>query len=98
MSENATAEMPPQLVQFLLGGQALVVATVDEQGVPTTSLMTWAVARNPLTVALAVDGRQRPLRNIRLNPKGASGGLGDDLCHGLCRTPVLATGLMESAP
>ena len=65
MSENAPAEMPPQLVQFLLGGKALVVATVNEQGAPVTSLMTWAVARNPLTVALAVDLRNRALRNIR---------------------------------
>jgi len=37
MSENAPADMPPELVQFLLGGQALVIATVDEQGAPTTS-------------------------------------------------------------
>jgi len=98
MAENAPAEMPPQLVQFLLGGQALVVATVDEQGAPVTSLMTWAVARNPLTVALAVDLRNRSLRNIRMNPKVAIEVLGDDLCYGLRGTAVVEKELMESPP
>src|SRR6266850_2542597 len=98
MSENDPAEMPPQLVQFLLGGQALVVATVDEQCVPTTSLMTWAVARNPLTVALAVDLRNRSLRNLRMRPKVAIEVLGDDLCYGLRGTAVVEKELMESAP
>ena len=67
MPENAPGEMPPHLVQFLLGGQALVVATVDEQGAPVTSLMTWAVARNPQTVTLAVDARSWSMRNLRTN-------------------------------
>jgi flavin reductase (DIM6/NTAB) family NADH-FMN oxidoreductase RutF len=98
MSENAPAEMPPQLVQFLLGGQALVVATVDERGAPVTSLMTWAVARNPLTVALAVDLRNRSLRNLRMNPKVAIEVLGDDLCYGLRGTAVVEKELMESPP
>src|SRR3979490_67054 len=98
MSENAPADMPPAPVEFLLGGQALVVATVDEQGVPTTSLMTWAVARNPLTVALAVDLRKRSLRNLRLNPKGAVDVLGDHRCYGLRGTAVVEKELMESAP
>src|SRR6266850_2031752 len=83
MSENGPAEMPPELVQFLLGGRALVVATVDEQGAPVTSLMTWAVARNPLTVALAVDLRNRSLRNIRMNPKVAIEELRDHAAAGI---------------
>src|SRR4030081_3252268 len=94
MSENGPAEMPPELVQFLLGGQALVVATVDEQGAPMTSLMTWAVARNPLTV----DLRNRSLRNLRMRPKVAIEVLGDDLCYGLRGTAVVEKELMESAP
>jgi hypothetical protein len=98
MAENAPTEMPPQLVQFLLGGQALVVASVDEQGAPVTSLMTWAVARNPQTLTLAVDTRGRSLRNIRGNGKVAIEVLGDDICYGLRGTAVVEKELMQSAP
>jgi flavin reductase (DIM6/NTAB) family NADH-FMN oxidoreductase RutF len=98
MSENAPAEMPPRLVRFLLGGQALIVATVDEQGAPGTSLMTWAVARNPVTLTLAVDTRGQSLRNIRANPKVAIEVLGDDICYGLRGTAVVEKELMESPP
>jgi len=97
MAENVP-EMPPHLVQFLLGGQALVVATVNEQGAPLTTLMTWAVARNPRTLALAVDTRGRAMRNIRSNGKVAIEVLGDDLCYGLRGTAVVEKELMHSAP
>ena len=98
MAEGAPLEMPPYLVQFLLGGQALVVATVDEQGAPQTTLMTWAVARNPQTLALAVDTRGRSMRNIRRTGKVAVEVLGDDICYGLRGTAVVEKELMESAP
>ena len=98
MAGNAPTEMPPHLVQFLLGGQALVVATVDEQGYPHTTLMTWAVARNPQTLTLAVDTRSRSMRNIRAHPKVAIEVLGDDICYGLRGTAVVEKELMQSAP
>ena len=98
MPENAPGEMPPHLVQFLLGGQALVVATVDEQGAPVTSLMTWAVARNPQTVTLAVDARSWSMRNLRTNGKVALEVLGDDICYGLRGTAVVEKEQMQSPP
>jgi len=98
MSENAPAEMPPHLVQFLLGGQALVVASVDERGEPLTTLMTWAVARNPQTLTLAVDIRGRAMRNLRANAKVAVEVLGDDICYGLRGTAVVEKELMQSPP
>src|SRR3954469_5260316 len=98
MSENAPAEMPPHLVQFLLGGQALVVASVDERGEPLTTLMTWAVARNPQTLTLAVDTRSRSMRNMRHNGKVAIEVLGDDICYGLRGTAVVEKETMKSAP
>ena len=98
MPENAPVEMPPHLVQFLLGGQALVVATSDDQGSPLTALMTWAVARNPQTLTLAVDSRGRSMRNIRANGRVAIEVLGDDLCYGLRGTAVVEKEQMQSAP
>src|SRR2546426_2154831 len=98
MAENAPAEMPPHLVQFLLGGQALVVATADENGAPVTTLMTWAVARNPQTLALAVDIRGRTMRNLRANGKVAIEALGDDICYGLRGTAVGGKEATQSTP
>jgi predicted pyridoxine 5'-phosphate oxidase superfamily flavin-nucleotide-binding protein len=92
------AEMPPHLVQFLLGGQTCVVATVDERARPLTTLMTWVVARNPQTLTMAVDTRGKSLRNIRANPHVAIEVLGDDLCYGLRGTAVIEKEQMQSTP
>lgn len=98
MADHAPAEMPPHLVQFLMGGKTCVVATVDEEGLPQTTLMTWVVARNPQTVALAVDTRSRALRALRGNGRIALEVLGDDLCYGLRGTALVEKELMQSAP
>ena len=95
---TAPREMPPHLVQFLLGGQTCVVATVDEHRWPTTTLMTWVVARNPQTVTLAVDMRGKSLRNIRKNAHVAIEVLGDDLCYGLRGVAVIEKEEMQSPP
>ena len=92
------AEMPKQLVQYLLGGHACVVATVDEQGRPMTTLMTWVVARDQQTLTIAIDTRGRALKNLRLHPDVAVEVLGDDLCYGLRGKAVVEKELMESAP
>lgn len=98
MTVHAPAEMPPHLVQFLIGGTTCVVATVDEQGLPQTTLMTWVVARNPQTLTIAVDTRSRALRALRANGKIAVEVLGDDLCYGLRGTALVEKELMQSAP
>lgn len=90
--------MPPHLVQFLVGGKTCVVATVDEQGLPQTTLMTWVVARNPQTLTIAVDTRSRALRALRANGRIAVEVLGDDLCYGLRGTALVEKELMQSAP
>lgn len=96
--KSSPAEMPPELVRFLLGGQTCVVATVDEAGHPMTTLMTWVVARNPQELTIAVDVRGRALKNLRQNPRVAVEVLGDDLCFGLRGTAVIEQELMASAP
>src|SRR5205085_10052036 len=62
------------------------------------TLMTWAVARNPQTLTLAVDTRSRAMRNIRTNPKVAIEVLGDDICYGLRGTAVVEKDRMQSPP
>jgi hypothetical protein len=90
--------MPASLVQFLDGGQICVVATVDESGFPQTTIMTWAVARNPKTIALAVDTRSRAMQALRRDVRVAIEVLGDDMCYGLRGKAVVEKEPMESAP
>jgi hypothetical protein len=91
-------EMPKNLVQFLLGGQTCVVATVDAKCSPSTTVMSWAVARNPQTLTLAVDLRSTSLQNIRQNGRIALEVLGDDLCYGLRGSAVIEKETMASTP
>lgn len=75
--------LPAELVRFLNGGQTCIVATIDDEGCPSTTLMTWVVARDPLTLTLAVDQRSRTLGNLRKRPHIAIEILGDGVCYGL---------------
>ena len=95
---QAPGQMPPDLVQFLLGGQTCVVATVDEQGAPMTTLMTWVVARNEHSLTMAIDTRGRALRNVRANGRVAVEVLGNDLCFGLRGVATVEKELMDSTP
>ncbi len=95
---QAPAGMPLALVDFLLGGQTCVVATVDEHGEPMTTLMTWVVARNEHSLTMAIDTRGRALKNVRLNGKVAVEVLGDDLCYGLRGVATVEKELMNSTP
>jgi hypothetical protein len=92
------AEMPKQLVHFLIGGQTCVVASVDPEGRPVTSIMTWVVARDTQTIAIAVDSRSRALANVRANGQLAIEVLGDDLCYGMRGVAVIEKESLESAP
>ena len=92
------AQMPPQLVQLLLGGQTCVVATVDERGRPSTTLMTWVVARDPQTISIAFDVRGRALANVRNNPEIAIEVLADDIIFGLRGRAVIEKERMDCAP
>lgn len=98
MTAQPPSEMPKELVQYLLGGQACVIGTVDAEGKPLTTLMTWVVARDPQTITVAIDTRGRALKNIRASPAVAVEVLGDDLCYGLRGVAVVEKELMDSPP
>jgi len=63
-----------------------------------TALMTWVVARNPQTLAIAMDTRGKSLRNLRANAQVAIEVLGDDLCYGLRGMAVIEKEQMQAAP
>jgi len=90
--------LPKELVQFLIGGQTCVVASVDSQGRPLTSIMTWVVARDTQTIAIAIDTRSRAFANVRANGQMAIEVLGDDLCFGLRGIAVVEKERLDNAP
>ena len=90
--------LPAELVRFLSGGQTCIVATVDDEGSPSTTLMTWVVARDPLTLVLAIDQRSRALRNLRKRPHIAVEVLGDGVCYGLRGHADIEKETLLSAP
>lgn len=72
-------ELKTRLLNFLTGGQSVVVATASKAGEPHAAIMTWVVARPDGTLAIAMDSRATPFRNLQENPRIALEVLGDDL-------------------
>src|SRR5215470_19311095 len=73
-------ELGRLLYGALRGGTAVVLATVGEDGTPSTALNTWIVAKDDHTVALAVDTRSTAYANISAGrTKVAFEVLADDL-------------------
>jgi len=74
------AELRRLLLGALRGGTSVVLATVSEDGVPSTALNSWIVAKDEQTVALAVDTRSSAYANISAGrTKVAFEVLADDL-------------------
>jgi len=97
-SQQAATGMPEEVVKFLQGGRAVIVATLDGHGRPTTTLMTWVVARDAHTVALAVGNPGRAFTNMIERKHVALEVLGDDLTWGMRGHARIELEKMTSAP
>lgn len=56
----------------LTGGTSIVLATVSEDGVPSTALNSWLVAKDEKTIALAMDRRSSAFINISAGRTGVA--------------------------
>lgn len=90
--------LPAELVAYLVGGQLCVVSSLDEDGRPSTTLMSWVVALGPTRLALCVDSRSRTFRNLVDRPVVAVEVLGDGLTWGVKGTSRLAKQAMDATP
>ncbi len=90
--------LPDELVRHLTGGQLSVVASLEEDGRPVTTLMSWVVALSPKRIALCVDSRSRTYRNLVDRRHAALEVLGDGLTWGVKGTSRLAKERMEATP
>jgi hypothetical protein len=98
MRASVQSSLPLEVSAALTGGQANVVATLDADGLPTTSLMTWVVARDPRRIALCVDRRSRSFRNLSERPVVALEILADNVVCGVKGTVRLVKENMDSPP
>ena len=64
------ARLRTLLLGALKGGTAVVLATVSEDGAPTTALNSWVVAKDETTVAFALDARSSAYGNISAGRTG----------------------------
>ena len=101
MASRAVAvmsELPPEVVTAITGGQANIVSTLDPDGRPSTTLMTWAIAKDAKRMALCVDTRSRAYLNIVERSAIAIEILADDITFGVKGTAQIAKERMDAPP
>ncbi|MDQ6767950.1 MAG: pyridoxamine 5'-phosphate oxidase family protein [Candidatus Eremiobacteraeota bacterium] len=64
MQQPAPDHIRSALQAALTRGTSVVLATVSNDGMPSTAFCSWVVAANPTTIALALDSRSTAHRNI----------------------------------
>lgn len=88
----------PGLMRILRDGQPCVLATVDSQGAPYTTFMSWVSARDDRTVCMAIDTRGLAFRNMQHNPAVALEILAPDRVLGIRGTARIHQEKLESCP
>lgn len=91
-------ELPESVLRHVVGGQVHIVGTLDPDGRPSTTLMTWVVARDARRLRLCVDTRSRTFQNLLERPAIAIEVLGDDLTWGLKGVARVVKPQMDSTP
>lgn len=88
----------PGLKRLLHSGLPCVLATVNPDGEPTTTFMSWVAAPDDRTVCLAIDARGTALRNMRNNPAVALEILAPDRVLGIRGTAHIHHEQVKSCP
>lgn len=96
--DDPLPELTEELVAFLSGGRPTVVATVEPDGGPATTLMSWLVAVDAARVRLCVDTRSRAFRNLTERSHVALEILGDEITWGVRGNATVLREQMESTP
>jgi hypothetical protein len=88
----------PGLARLLHNGQPCVLATVDPDGAPYTTFMSWVSARDDRTVCMAIDTRGVALRNMQQNPTVVLEILALDRVLGIRGTARVRSDQVQSCP
>jgi hypothetical protein len=89
--------LPTRVLEFLRGGYPVVAATVDEDGAPMTTLVTWIVAIDARTLRLAMS-KGASLRNVERQPTMSFEILGEGFVWGVRGTARVVKETMETCP
>lgn len=97
MSTGAGSHIPDRVVDWLLGGNPIVVATVGGDGRPYSCIVGSGVAIDTSTVRFALFSNSRTLANIRANSAVFIETLGDGLVFGMSGTARVIKNPMEAS-
>lgn len=61
--------IPPNVMEYLQGGHVIVLATVDERGLPDLTLSTWVLAMDHGTVRFVVGASNTTASNLLRNDR-----------------------------
>lgn len=96
MSKPLGAELPDEGLEWLIGGNPVVVATVDAEG-PYACIVGSCVALDKSTLRFAMFGTSRTLDNLRADGRVFVETLGDDLVLGITGTAAVVKDPMEAS-
>ncbi|MEK8130450.1 pyridoxamine 5'-phosphate oxidase family protein [Paenibacillus filicis] len=70
MAEKQMQELTSEMMQYLQGEKVIFLSTLDhEEGVPSTTCISWLLAVSPNKLKFAIDPRSRVIENIKTNPR-----------------------------
>ena len=96
MSKQLGDSLPDEAVSWLVGGNPVVVSTIDEDG-PYSCLVGSCVAIDPQTLRFAMFGTSRTLDNLRADGRVFIETLGDDLVIGARGLAMVVKDPMDSS-
>lgn len=98
LAKKKLDRLPKKFVDFLKGGKCAVMATEDKDGRPFTALMSWLVAKDEKTIALAVIKGSQALANIMERRAISLEILGDNIIYCVRGDGRVVDEEMKSAP
>lgn len=85
--------------ELLRGGTVVVLASVSPEGVPSTALCSWIVAKGPRKLALALDKRSSAYTSVRAGYNSiALEVMADDIILSIRGVATIGRETLESVP
>ena len=97
-SGNERESLPDAVVEFLSGGQLVIGATIDDDGLPYTMVMNSVIAIDARTLRFALDHRTHTLTNLRARTIMMLEVVGDGFVFGVRGTVRILKEKMEQFP
>lgn len=97
MSKSIGTEIPQKVVDWLVGGHPVAIATVDPNGSPYGGIIGSCVALDQQTLRFAAFSTGSTVQNIRANGRIFVETLGDDLVIGMSGSARIVKDPMDAS-